>query len=110
MRRSRRPRARTHARSSLALIAWFCLASPAIIAQWEDYYGSSDPGEVSADLAANAEKLAKHFESVSGDDWQRTGFRSDGAAFTIETFARYLVHDPAHHFRDVLNGFDQIRS
>ncbi len=73
-------------------------------------YASSDPAEVAVALAANAETLASHFESVSGDDWQRTGFRSDGAAFTVETFARYLVHDPAHHFRDVLNGFDQIRS
>ena len=25
----------------------------------------------------------------------------DGAAFTVETFARYLTHDPVHHLYDV---------
>ncbi len=25
----------------------------------------------------------------------------DGAAFTIESFARYLIHDPVHHLYDV---------
>ena len=29
------------------------------------------------------------------------GRRSDGAAFTVETFTRYLVHDPVHHLYDV---------
>jgi hypothetical protein len=33
--------------------------------------------------------------------WQRTGSRSDGAHFTIESFARYFVHDPIHHLHDV---------
>jgi hypothetical protein len=27
--------------------------------------------------------------------------RSDGAQFTVESFARYLVHDPLHHEFDV---------
>ena len=34
---------------------------------------------------------------VTGDQWERTGRRSDGAAFTVESFARYFVHDPVHH-------------
>ena len=38
-------------------------------------------------------------------DWtwvlQRTGRRSDGAHFTVETFARYFIHDPVHHLYDV---------
>jgi hypothetical protein len=38
---------------------------------------------------------------VSGDQWQRTGRRSDGACFTVESFARYLVHDAVHHLYDV---------
>ena len=33
--------------------------------------------------------------------WQRTGFRSDGAPFTVETFAQYVIHDPMHHLWDV---------
>ncbi|NDG11232.1 MAG: hypothetical protein EB111_05220 [Actinobacteria bacterium] len=29
------------------------------------------------------------------------GFRSDGSAFTVESIARYLMHDPVHHLWDV---------
>ena len=28
------------------------------------------------------------------------GRRSDGAAFRIDTFSRYLIHDPIHHLHD----------
>ena len=38
---------------------------------------------------------------MTGDQWPRTGPRSDGARFTVETFARYFVHDPVHHLYDV---------
>jgi len=38
---------------------------------------------------------------VTGAQWRRTGNRSDGASFTVETFARYFVHDPVHHLYDV---------
>jgi hypothetical protein len=38
---------------------------------------------------------------VTGDQWRRTGNRGDGARFTVETFARYLMHDPVHHLYDV---------
>lgn len=75
----------------------------------EKYYGSSNPIEVAVEIKANAEALARHFGLVREEDWERTGYRSDGAAFTIETFARYLMHDPAHHLWDVRSGFDQIR-
>ena len=48
-----------------------------------------------------AARLADSFDRVGRDEWDRTGFRSDGAAFTVATFARYLVHDPIHHLHDV---------
>ena len=41
------------------------------------------------------------FDTVDGDGWLRRGRRSDGAAFTIESFSRYLVHDLVHHVHDV---------
>ena len=62
-------------------------------------YGEQDPATVARELAEAAEALASAFEQV--EDWSRTGTRSDGAHFTIETFARYLVHDPVHHLWDV---------
>jgi hypothetical protein len=70
----------------------------------EKDYGSADPAQVADELAAEAEKLATRFDGVSDDQWERTGFRSDGAAFTVESFARYLIHDPVHHLWDVHSG------
>jgi hypothetical protein len=64
-------------------------------------YGEQDPARVAVELAAAAERLASAFEQVEGVRWQRTGNRSDGARFTVETFARYLIHDPVHHLYDV---------
>jgi hypothetical protein len=45
---------------------------------------------------------------VAGDQWQRTGDRSDGASFTVTSFARYLIHDPVHHVDDVHKGFARM--
>ncbi len=33
--------------------------------------------------------------------WQRTGTRSNGDAFTVDTLARYHLHDLVHHAHDV---------
>jgi hypothetical protein len=66
-----------------------------------DCYGDQEPVAVAAQLREAAEALAARFDTVSGDQWQRTGARSDGAAFTVESFARYFIHDPVHHLYDV---------
>ena len=66
-----------------------------------DRYGEQDPAEVAAALRQAAFAIAGRFEGVTGDQWRRTGTRSDGARFTVETFARYFVHDPVHHLYDV---------
>ena len=68
----------------------------------EARYGEQDPAHVSAELLDAATTLAGSLDDVHGAEWERTGFRSDGAAFTVSTFARYLVHDPVHHLHDVL--------
>jgi hypothetical protein len=67
----------------------------------EDRYGEQDPAVVAAELDAAARAVAALFDSVSGDQWLRSGARSDGARFTVESFARYYVHDPIHHLYDV---------
>ncbi len=64
-------------------------------------YGEQVPSEVASQLAAAAERLAARFEGVEGADWERQGRRSDGAAFTVATFGRYMIHDPIHHLYDV---------
>lgn len=67
----------------------------------EARYGEQDPRVVAAEIAAIAPVIADRFAGVRGDDWQRPGFRSDGAAFTVETFARYFAHDLVHHVWDI---------
>ena len=67
----------------------------------EDRYDQADPAVVNAELVEAGASLAAAFDAVAGDQWSRTGFRSDGVAFTIETFARYFLHDPVHHVHDV---------
>ena len=64
-------------------------------------YNEQDPSVVSADLVAAGRALADGFDAVAGDQWQRRGRRSDGASFTVDSFARYLIHDPVHHLWDV---------
>jgi hypothetical protein len=64
-------------------------------------YGEQDPATVAAEIPVAAEPLAARFDSLSAEQWQRTGHRSDGAHFTVDTFARYFVHDPVHHLFDV---------
>ena len=64
-------------------------------------YDLAEPVTVASQLGAAAEQLAAHFDSVEGAAWQRTGRRSDGAAFTVATFGQYMIHDPIHHLYDV---------
>ena len=74
----------------------------------EQQYDRQSPEKVAHELESAAFDLSDRFEMVSGDQWERTGRRSDGAAFTIETFARYFVHDPIHHLHDVAKGFTEV--
>lgn len=73
-----------------------------------DHYGGQSPTVVAEELAAAAEQLAARFDAVGDDQWQRTGRRSDGASFTVDTFARYFIHDPIHHLHDVRTGYAQL--
>jgi hypothetical protein len=66
----------------------------------EDYLGQ-DPATVAAQLGAAAEDLAAAFEHVDGAQWDLPGRRSDGASFTVASFARYMIHDPVHNLYDV---------
>ena len=73
-----------------------------------DRYSDQDPAIVAPALAHAADALAARFASVTPDQWQRTGNRSDGARFTVQTFAQYLIHDPVHHVHDVRTGYQLL--
>ena len=64
-------------------------------------YGSQDPARVADELEVAGRQLASSFSAVEGEQWSRRGRRSDGVEFTVESFARYFVHDPVHHLHDV---------
>jgi hypothetical protein len=70
----------------------------------DDHYGDQEPATVAGELVIAAARIASRFDGVKGPQWERTGTRSDGAYFTVETFARYLIHDPIHHLWDVEAG------
>jgi hypothetical protein len=67
----------------------------------EGGYAEADPSVVVGELARDVEILAGAFDAVPDEGWARTGRRSDGAVFTIDSFSRYLLHDVVHHGWDV---------
>ena len=67
-------------------------------------YDEQDPAVVAGELREAAHRIADHFAALLPSDWARTGRRSDGAAFTVESFSRYFLHDIVHHLHDVGGG------
>jgi DinB superfamily len=72
-------------------------------------YDLQDPSEVAQEILAAAATLADLYDTVSGDQWQRPSVRSDGSPFTVESFGRYMLHDPIHHIADAQRGFEDLR-
>ena len=66
-----------------------------------DDYATQDPAVVAQELVVAGAGVADRFDAVTGEDWERRGRRSDGASFTVDTFARYFTHDWVHHLHDV---------
>ena len=64
-------------------------------------YSDQEGESVAAELTEAADAIAATYAGVEGDQWQRTGRRSDGSVFTIDTLARYHLHDVEHHVHDV---------
>jgi hypothetical protein len=64
-------------------------------------YHEQDPALVAHELSDAGAALATAFDSVRGEQWRRTGHRSDGSVFTVDSFGRYLLHDVVHHVWDV---------
>ena len=67
----------------------------------EDRYSEQDAVTVAGELDAAGSDLGDVFDSVEGEGWDRTGRRSDGASFTVDSIGRYYLHDIEHHIWDV---------
>ncbi len=64
-------------------------------------YDRQDPAEVGIQLREAAERLAVDLDQATVRFPDRSGRRGDGARFTVDTLACYLIHDPIHHLHDV---------
>ena len=67
----------------------------------EKRYWESDPAVLSVEIGITGEAAAAAFESVGDDQWARTGRRSNGSTFTVESLGQYFLHDLIHHLHDV---------
>jgi hypothetical protein len=64
-------------------------------------YGEQDPEVVADELAAAADDASGVYGSVTPDEWGRSGRRSNGSDFTVDSISRYHLHDVEHHLFDV---------
>ena len=64
-------------------------------------YDLQDPETVAAELLEAATAIGERFQAITPEQLARTARRSDGASFTVESFARYEIHDPLHHLWDI---------
>jgi SAM-dependent methyltransferase len=67
-------------------------------------YAEQLPSIVGPTLVAAAYAVGDLYASVAPLSWRRTGIRSDGSEFSVETLGRYHLHDVVHHLHDVREG------
>ncbi len=67
----------------------------------QNRYWETDPVQVIAQIETAAGASADLFAGVRKEQWPRTGRRSNGSVFTVESLGRYFVHDIVHHLSDV---------
>lgn len=66
-----------------------------------DRYWEQDPAVVAVEVTETGTGLADAYTMVGDGDWARTGVRSNGSTFTVESLGRYVLHDLFHHVWDV---------
>ena len=75
---------------------------------WEGHDPTDDLDAVLSGLDAACDRLARRLQGVEGDDWKRTVVR-DGEELTVLWMARNVVHEGAHHLRDVQDVLRKVR-
>lgn len=63
-------------------------------------YWNADPMQTLSELQGSAVHVGRILRSVSGEDWERAGLRSDGMSFTVTTMSQYIAHEMQHHLHD----------
>jgi SAM-dependent methyltransferase len=70
----------------------------------ESRYDLQEPAVVAEELLEAAEAVAATYDGLRGasdDTWVRRGLRDNGSEFTVDSIARYHLHDVVHHSHDV---------
>ncbi len=70
----------------------------------EARYDLQDPAVVGPELVAAAEAVAARYDAIRDapeETWGRRGLRDNGSEFTVDSIARYHLHDVLHHSHDV---------
>jgi SAM-dependent methyltransferase len=67
----------------------------------DGHYAEQLPSIIGPTLVASAYAMSDLYASVPPLAWRRRGRRSDGREFTVESLARYQLHDVVHHLHDV---------
>ena len=73
-------------------------------------YGEQDPEVVAEELEAAALTMVDRIRALTPADVERTGVRSNGDEFTVETLLQYFLHDIIHHLWDVTGQQDAVSS
>jgi len=67
----------------------------------EERYADQHPDAVSDELVRAAAEVADLYDAVPAGAWDRRGRRSNGSVFTVDSLARYHLHDVVHHLWDI---------
>ena len=70
----------------------------------EQRYDLQDPALVGPELVEAAGAVAARYDALADapeETWARRGLRSNGSEFTVDSIARYHLHDVLHHSHDV---------
>ncbi|GAA1858861.1 DinB family protein [Brevibacterium marinum] len=67
----------------------------------ESDYRNQNLAEVAVGLRAASLAYAADLAQVTEEQWERTGYRSDGREFTVTSLTRYGLHELQHHLQDV---------
>ena len=73
-------------------------------------YGEQDPEVVAEELEAAALTMVDRIRALTPADVERTGVRSNGDEFTVQTLLQYFLHDIIHHLWDVTGQQDAVSS
>ena len=73
-------------------------------------YGEQDPEVVAEELEAAALAMVRRIRAMTPAELERTGVRSNGDEFKVETLLQYFLHDIIHHLWDVTGQQDAVSS